>query len=57
MARSKRETAGGGALPPTGAGLIRYFDEDTQGIKMGPKVVVAASVVLAVVFIILHVTA
>lgn len=56
MAKSKRETAGG-ALPPTGAGLIRYFDEDTQGIKIGPKVVVAASVVLAAVFIILHVTA
>jgi len=56
MAKTKRESAGG-ALPPTGAGLIRYFDEDTQGIKMGPKVVVIAGIVLAVVFIVLHATA
>ncbi|MBN1786006.1 MAG: preprotein translocase subunit Sec61beta [Candidatus Methanofastidiosa archaeon] len=56
MAKTKRESVGG-ALPPTGAGLIRYFDEDTQGIKIGPKLVVIASAAIAVIFIILHVTA
>jgi preprotein translocase subunit Sec61beta len=53
MARSKKESAGG-ALPPTGAGLIRYFDEDTQGIKMGPKAVVIGSVGFIVLFVVLH---
>jgi preprotein translocase subunit Sec61beta len=53
MARSKKESAGG-ALPPTGAGLIRYFDEDTQGIKMGPKTVVIGSIVFIVAFVVLH---
>jgi len=53
MAKSKRESAGG-ALPPTGAGLIRYFDEDTQGIKMGPKVVVIGSAVIGIIFVALH---
>ena len=36
MAKTKRESAGG-ALPPTGAGLIRYFDEDTQGKRWDPR--------------------
>lgn len=41
-------------MPPTGAGLIRYFDEDTQGIKMGPRTVVIGSIVFIVAFVVLH---
>jgi preprotein translocase subunit Sec61beta len=44
----KRKRSEGGALPPTGAGLIRYFDEDTRGFKLKPMyvIVVAISVVV-----------
>ena len=35
--KSKKESA---PMPSTGAGLMRYFDEDLPGIKIGPKAVV-----------------
>jgi len=38
-------------LPPTGAGLIRFFDEDTKAIKVSPT----ATVALAVLFIVAEV--
>jgi preprotein translocase subunit Sec61beta len=33
----KRHRAEQGAMPATGAGLIRYFDEDAKGIKFKPE--------------------
>ena len=35
--KSKKESA---PMPSTGAGLMRYFDEDLPGIKISPKSVV-----------------
>jgi preprotein translocase subunit Sec61beta len=31
-------------MPPTGAGLIRYFQEEGSGIKISPKAVVVFTV-------------
>ncbi|MFQ5892582.1 MAG: preprotein translocase subunit Sec61beta [Candidatus Methanofastidiosia archaeon] len=50
MVKKKRE---GGALPPTGAGLIRYFDEDTKGIKLKPEYIVALVLFVIVLEIVL----
>lgn len=36
----KRKRQEKGTLPPTGAGLIRYFDEDTRGFKVKPTHVI-----------------
>jgi preprotein translocase subunit Sec61beta len=33
-------------LPPTGAGLMRFFDEDTRAIKVSPKGVIAITLLL-----------
>lgn len=41
-------------MPSTGAGLIRYFDEDTQGPKLEPKVVVVACIGVIVFEVLLH---
>ncbi|MHC1605340.1 MAG: preprotein translocase subunit Sec61beta [Candidatus Methanofastidiosia archaeon] len=54
MVKPRRENVGG-ALPPTGAGLIRYFDEDTQGIKIGPRLVIIGVVVVIMAFMALHI--
>ena len=35
--KSKKESA---PMPSTGAGLMRYFDEDLPGFKIGPKAVI-----------------
>jgi preprotein translocase subunit Sec61beta len=44
----KRKRSEGGALPPTGAGLIRYFDEDTKGFKLRPMyvIIIAATIIV-----------
>ncbi|MDR2966971.1 MAG: preprotein translocase subunit Sec61beta [Methanobacteriaceae archaeon] len=36
------------SLPPTGAGLVRYFDEETTGPKISPEQVVALTVILGI---------
>ncbi|WP_297418110.1 preprotein translocase subunit Sec61beta [Thermococcus sp.] len=40
-------------LPPTGAGLMRFFDEDTRAIKVGPKGVIAMALILVAAEILL----
>jgi len=40
-------------LPPTGAGLMRFFDEDTKAIKIGPKGVIALTLILVAAEILL----
>ncbi len=41
-------------MPATGAGLIRYFDEETHGPKLDPKAVVGASIVVIIFEVLLH---
>ncbi|MEM4201763.1 MAG: preprotein translocase subunit Sec61beta [Candidatus Hadarchaeum sp.] len=42
-------------LPPTGAGLIRYFQEEGSGIKISPKGVLAFTAAVIIFVILLHV--
>ncbi|HII61735.1 preprotein translocase subunit Sec61beta [Pyrococcus horikoshii] len=42
-------------LPPTGAGLMRFFDEDTRAIKITPKGAIALVLILIIFEILLHV--
>ena len=48
--RQRRSGDSGGAMPATGAGLIRFFEEDTPGIKVGQYVVMifAAALIILV---------
>jgi len=48
MAREKT------TLPPTGAGLMRFFDEDTRAIKISPKGVIALALILVAIEVLLH---
>ncbi len=41
-------------LPPTGAGLMRFFDEDTRAIKVSPKGVIGIALVLIAIEFLLH---
>ncbi|HHT18829.1 MAG: preprotein translocase subunit Sec61beta [Euryarchaeota archaeon] len=41
-------------LPPSGAGLVRYFEEETKGPKLSPEQVVIMSIILAVLCIALQ---
>ncbi len=50
MSRRSKSSDSGGAMPATGAGLIRFFEEDTPGIKVGPYAVMifAAALIILV---------
>ncbi|HOM95377.1 MAG: preprotein translocase subunit Sec61beta [Candidatus Methanofastidiosa archaeon] len=51
----RKPQAVGGAMPATGAGLIRYFDEDEGGLKIRPEVVVGICVIVIVAGILLQI--
>jgi len=42
-------------MPAASAGLLRFFEEETEGIKVRPELLVVLSVALIVVVIIAHV--
>lgn len=41
-------------LPPTGAGLIRYFREEGRGIKVSPKAVMGFAVAIIILEVLLR---
>jgi len=43
-------------LPPSGAGLVRYFEEETRGPKLTPEQVIIGSVILGIICIALRFT-
>jgi len=47
MSRKKRESTG--PMPAASAGLLRFFEEETEGIKIRPEVLLVFSVVLIVI--------
>lgn len=49
MRRKKRDT---GPMPAASAGLLRFFEEETEGIKVRPELLVVMAVALIVVSVI-----
>jgi len=46
--QSKRKSRDTSPMPATGAGLMRYYDEDLPGVKVGPWYVIAFALILIV---------
>ena len=44
--RKKKET---GPMPAASAGLLRFFEEETEGVKIRPELLVVLSVTLVVI--------
>jgi len=42
------------SMPASGAGLVRYFDEEGNGPKLSPEQVVAVTIILAIFCLILR---
>ncbi|MHA1929160.1 MAG: preprotein translocase subunit Sec61beta, partial [Candidatus Thorarchaeota archaeon] len=53
-AKKKRKKKGEGPMPSGGAGLIRFFEDETPGIKIGPTMVVVLSSILIIVTVVAH---
>ena len=49
MSKRKREQSAG--MPQSSAGLMRFFQDETNGVKIPPEFVVGAAVLLIVIVI------
>ncbi|MHA1786762.1 MAG: preprotein translocase subunit Sec61beta [Candidatus Thorarchaeota archaeon] len=54
-AKKRKGKKGSGPMPSGGAGLIRFFEDETPGIKVGPTTVVILASILIVATVISHV--
>ena len=50
--RKNQRKKDSGPMPSTGAGLMRYFDEELPGIKIGPGTVIGYTSLLIVVVLV-----
>ena len=53
--KKRRKKKGEGPMPSGGAGLIRFFEDETPGVKVGPTLVVIFASMLVVSIVIAHV--
>jgi preprotein translocase subunit Sec61beta len=53
MSKKKKEKSG--PMPAASAGLLRFFEEETEGIKVKPEILVALAIALIVVCALAHV--
>ncbi len=51
--KKKRES---NPMPATGAGLMRYYDEDLPGVKIGPWYVIAFAITLIILVFVGNIT-
>jgi preprotein translocase subunit Sec61beta len=56
-AKKRRKKRGEGPMPSGGAGLIRFFEDETPGIKVGPTMVVILAGILMIATVIAHIAA
>ncbi|RDE15133.1 MAG: preprotein translocase subunit Sec61beta [Candidatus Thorarchaeota archaeon] len=54
-AKKRKGRRGEGPMPSGGAGLIRFFEDETPGIKIGPTVVVIFAAVLVILTVAAHI--
>ncbi|MFO7837284.1 MAG: preprotein translocase subunit Sec61beta [Candidatus Thorarchaeota archaeon] len=53
--RGRSRSSGEGPMPSGGAGLIRFFEDETPGIKVGPTVVVIFAAILLIAMVVSHI--
>ncbi len=56
-AKKRKGKRGEGPMPSGGAGLIRFFEDETPGIKVGPTMVVILAGILLIATVIAHIAA
>jgi preprotein translocase subunit Sec61beta len=53
--KRRKGKRGEGPMPSGGAGLIRFFEDETPGIKVGPTMVVIMAAILLIGTVLAHV--
>jgi preprotein translocase subunit Sec61beta len=52
---SKRKKKKESPMPAASAGLLRFFEEETEGVKIKPEVLVGLAIALILVCVLAHV--
>ena len=52
MSKKKKEKKA--PMPAASAGLLRFFEEETEGVKVKPEFLVAAAIALVIVCVLAH---
>ena len=55
--KKRGKKKGDGPMPSGGAGLIRFFEDETPGIKVGPTMVIILSSIMIVATVLAHIMA
>ncbi len=51
----KKKKESSGPMPAASAGLLRFFEEETEGIKVRPELLVASAVAMIIVCVLAQV--
>jgi len=54
-AKKRKSKRGEGPMPSGGAGLIRFFEDETPGVKIGPTVVVVFAAIIVIATVVAHI--
>jgi preprotein translocase subunit Sec61beta len=52
---SKKKKKKSAPMPAASAGLLRFFEEETEGIKIRPEILVALAISLIIVCVLAHI--
>jgi preprotein translocase subunit Sec61beta len=52
---SKKKKQKSGPMPAASAGLLRFFEEETEGVKVRPEILMVATIALIVVCVLAQV--
>ncbi|MGQ4870849.1 MAG: preprotein translocase subunit Sec61beta [Candidatus Thorarchaeota archaeon] len=52
--KKRKKKKGEGPMPSGGAGLIRFFEDETPGIKIGPTLVIVFAAILVIATVLGH---
>ena len=55
MVKARRRRREESPMPMSGAGLIRFFEEDISGVRVRPELVVAIAIMFIVLVVLAHV--
>jgi len=54
MSRRRKKDEKRAPMPAQSAGLLRFFEEETEGIKVKPEILIALSIAFMIVSVLAH---
>jgi preprotein translocase subunit Sec61beta len=55
MSKKKKKKNKSGPMPAASAGLLRFFEEETEGVKIRPELLIGVSMTLIIVCVLAQV--